>query len=390
MIEELPRLLSWENDASTRKAIYNVYVNRASSRLGHALRHIVEDDPVTGNMLLTELQALSDESFMRLITSPELFSQVSQGIPKDSKCLSDFLAFSIEAELIKVGKIGTSSGVWTAIGDRYYPKGPVDADFEEREGEISVWQVNNPFRAPSICDRIVVDYSSPFAKHSLDVKSRPSWSDIDRVRRVLGKLEEGFVMIENISDAAFDNVNRFVRVVALGTDSSVGNAFCSSSSKNQIGRMDLTNADIDKVDSANVADALLHESIHSLLYTVELDEPFILDREAVEDTRIKSPWTGAELPVHSFLHACLVWFGLWQFWSLALYDSRFSMDRAQRQFQGAEVGFTKGRLVERLNGLKPVIAPEICLTIQEVQEAVLAKKNPPRKPPETTRVGEVV
>ena len=85
--------------------------------------------------------------------------------------------------------------------------------------------------------------------------------------------------------------------------------------------------------------------IHSLLYTVELDEPFILDREAVENMRIKSPWTGAELPVHSFLHACLVWFGLWQFWSLALHNSRFSMDhRVQEQLQGAEVGFTRGIL----------------------------------------------
>jgi hypothetical protein len=60
-------------------------------------------------------------------------------------------------------------------------------------------------------------------------------------------------------------------------------------------------------------EALVHESIHQLLYRTEQAGGNFCDLAPTPTFR--SPWSGARLPLHSLVHACFVWYGLLTLWS---------------------------------------------------------------------------
>ena len=109
-------------------------------------------------------------------------------------------------------------------------------------------------------------------------------------------------------------------------------------------RTQLWNLHLAVDDICAIANALVHEAIHSFLYAIELKLPFIAG--APQMVRIKSPWSGNDPSMYSYIHACFVWFGLSHFWKRA--KARDLRPEAGRYLKAAQRGFRKTKLDEPL------------------------------------------
>jgi hypothetical protein len=135
------------------------------------------------------------------------------------------------------------------------------------------------------------------------------------------------------------------KVLVLRKDPLKQVRFGSYSTNQFIGRTVLFNPHLGGV--ADLANALVHEAIHDLLYMLEIQHPFVRSR-AIEKFQVVSPWTGTSLAIHAYLHACLVWFGLWEFWrQTTAFPQAVQLGHRDR----AVIGFQQGSL---LAGLEPV------------------------------------
>jgi HEXXH motif-containing protein len=122
------------------------------------------------------------------------------------------------------------------------------------------------------------------------------------------------------------------------------------------------------VDSLKLANALVHEAIHSLLYMVELMEPFyVFEDRAFE---VASPWTGNLLSLRSYVHACFVWFGLWNFWRAAIGSDALTGDEACGYVLRPSSGFKNGAFGETAAVLRRYVKPQLFEAIQVMQDTV--------------------
>ncbi|MFF0738830.1 HEXXH motif-containing putative peptide modification protein [Streptomyces sp. NPDC004111] len=118
-------------------------------------------------------------------------------------------------------------------------------------------------------------------------------------------------------DGAARFVDTFSEVVALREEHGPASVFHSSSFSGLVGLCRLTNAHLDSVTPGLLAESLVHESTHAMLYLYEeVREPF-LRRPDANDRSVTSPWTGATIRLQSFLHACAVWYAVHWYWERA-------------------------------------------------------------------------
>jgi hypothetical protein len=154
---------------------------------------------------------------------------------------------------------------------------------------------------------------------------------------VLGALSEG-------STPAYRFVRTFLRQVSARFEPGDPDRFNSSSFSQFIGLALLINPHLSKVDVPNLTEALVHESIHSMLFMIEeIERPFLLDRSSLL-IRVKSPWSGALLNLNAYLHACLVWYGLFWLWTRLFETEAFPPHRCLAFKERARAGFAYGPL----------------------------------------------
>jgi hypothetical protein len=114
----------------------------------------------------------------------------------------------------------------------------------------------------------------------------------------------------------------------------------SSSHRNIIGRVTIGNTHSSTHDIDDIADALVHESIHAFLYKLELIEPIFADIRIASKHSLVSPWSGRTLSLTSFVHACFVWFGLQKFWREGE-QAGHSTEKSRKLMNKALAGFNK-------------------------------------------------
>jgi hypothetical protein len=142
------------------------------------------------------------------------------------------------------------------------------------------------------------DTASPAARH--DEPARP------RLRAVLDDAARSMALRV---PAAFRLVDTQLQRVLLRRSDTPS---MSASHRGHVGTCLLTNLDQPAEALQMAIEALVHESIHQLLYRTETREGHFCD--LAETPTFRSPWTGARLPMHSLVHACFVWFGLLTLW----------------------------------------------------------------------------
>jgi hypothetical protein len=139
----------------------------------------------------------------------------------------------------------------------------------------------------------------------------------DDVKHILCKVAGAGNLIRSINEKAYAFSRQHTEVLAFRYESQYPADFSSGSFQTLPGFSLICNCHLPTVNEAELADAIIHEAIHSIIYQFEsFGEP--LRREGKRtDFQVVSPWTGAALGVESFAQACLVWFGLLHFWKSA-------------------------------------------------------------------------
>jgi hypothetical protein len=207
--------------------------------------------------------------------------------------------------------------------------------------------------------------------------SRPPLTDLDlhsdlEIACLATRMADAFDRIALVEGVVYDLLRKTLQVIVLRKDSTNLCSFASSSWPGCIGLMALTNAHRQDLADAWIVDALVHESIHTFLYSIECFEPFYSSETQALGGAIVSPWSGRTLKLHSYVHACFVWYGLWCFWRLATERHRFigpSVDFLRDRARG---GFMKGDVLARLGAEHEQITQPISEAIATLQRIVIA------------------
>jgi len=358
MIERMSEVLNWRLEDDTTDRVYNSYIELLAETLGKLSARIRKEDAMLGERLASHAAQSSDEALLRVLSAPETSYRLLS--PRAHK-LCDAAAFIeqvFEVEAALSGqRILFHNKTWSALGDlAIYPDGTI-------------------YRFPQIEAFMPLDFGSDHAR-AIDLtgegtiaqKPNPPFRnyEIELLVNWLHRTRDG---IKATSESVLDFVVRFTRVLVLQKDPIGSASFSSGSTRQHIGRSCLGNPQI--ADEADIANAIVHESIHSLLYMQEVQKAWVFDPDLFMPVpRVVSPWTGKALALRPFLQACFVWYGLLQFWSLALSANAFSIDRARTWILQCLVGFTKGSLLEHIDEHKKSISSDVMEAIQEMQLTV--------------------
>lgn len=192
-----------------------------------------------------------------------------------------------------------------------------------------------------------IDGVSPWATTRIPnvVERCDPYSD-DELRAVAARLQAAARALPGLCPHASRLVRAFAQVVVIRRDPEHPERFLSESTEGVLGRVVLLNPHLPQVSAPDLIEALVHESVHAFLSTVELFEPFIPDRLAADGLELRSPWTGNALDAQRLTHATLVWYSLGHLWRQAGLPARA---------QAADAGFHE--LDHLLPALEPVLSP---------------------------------
>jgi hypothetical protein len=354
--EALPDFLTWQAGTDLVRSACSLYLHWAYARL-RGWSNEADSDlfPVT--------IGLPKSSQQRLLIAPESFHLLaSMPGPEQTDRLRGF----IRAEQHLCGQATEyPSGLWTALGDHYFP--PTEPSALAECGE-SCWSTDQAFAAPTL-GHIVLDAYSPqaLADYPADVFGEASHHDAAEVEIVKTRIEESLDLIDSVSRTARLAVGASTQVISVARATPPPEGVGSVSIRTRIGRMGLTNLHRERATVCWISNAIVHESIHSLIYKLELGGNLYTDVGAAHQITAVSPWTGRTIRMHSFVHACFVWFGLWCFWNLAPAEyPEVAQFRAQ-----AMKGFVSGCPLSGLSmEASATIQPRVCAAIREIHYRV--------------------
>ncbi|MBA4143469.1 MAG: hypothetical protein H0X43_10820 [Nitrosospira sp.] len=252
------------------------------------------------------------------------------------------------AELACLSGVRAFPGVWTALGDYGWD------------------EAGRAIRAPTLRGTVIpVDFSSPF----LSVNScfdggftEAALNPRADCARVVQKLNSAVALLEQVSLAVRDFVLSTTMSIAVYIQPIP--EVSSASSSELPGRIDLVNPGHKIVATYNLAGLILHEAMHGVMYYLESTHgAFVADDE---HELLTSPWTGRKLSLHTFIHACFIWYGLFNFWKLS---SRTSSNASSLQ-ETAASGYAHADPASMVGTTET--PPEIVHAIEKMQRHVRA------------------
>ena len=329
-IDALPDLLRWDDREKVLTRVHAGYVELLADRLGAELAGIRARDDNRDRRLSALLDSLPDRAFIRFITAPETSCRLLWRRSYADSDVADFIYASLTAERLRLGDgldEPLAGPLWTALGD-----------FCHRPDGTS-------FSAPALPGLPVLDFESPYA-NDLDFSGRAARTLVQRDNLdareqslVLQKLAASAKGVERVSPMVHDFVRSFTKVLVLQRDPEAPAMFASGSSGQFIGRSVLSNPQLPGVDAVEVAEGLIHESIHALLYMQEQRRRWVDPALYGPELRTQSPWTGNSLPLRPYLQACFVWYGLLHFWAMAYGRDVFPAARVRQRIIQCVSGF---------------------------------------------------
>jgi hypothetical protein len=354
----LLELLRWsEVDQALADELTRIHFHALADRLGRTLAHLRSVDLKGFDDLNKRLQALPDAAFQRLLIAPRTCLYLSYSSAAELPA-----AFSYLREAVAVEE--HSLGGWSCLGDLYLPPSARYGD-PLSEGAFTGCR---PWRAPTLPGGAPIDYASPFARGSLpEVPGASVGFEDGELNNALARVQRAFIGVEHVPVAAA-YFRRFVRALMLRKDPTVP-SFRSASSRLTIGLVVFRNPQLEGITIEDVADCLIHEMIHNICDIIELREPFICDPSIARQVRVDSPWTGRSLDLNTYIQACYVWYGLWEFWLAAFDSGGFDERAAIEQFQCSSLGLQRG-MVEQLVPLARVLTSGLLEGLTRAQERV--------------------
>lgn len=285
------------------------FLRRAEARMADAIIMVGDNDPAGVDVYEQIIRDLPFHSIQRLMMAPELEYRVRDAradAATDSArtALGAFMASSMGAELAagSVHAREVDSEVWFANGEPAHT-----ARGSNRSSRAAS-------TATVLGQRIPVDFCSPYNRGDLPNRF-PSHANHESDERdhIIEKIARAFRIIEDSGTEIGTFVASFTTVVVPLRIATNGAWFGSFSSSWYPGRTVIVNAHAPEMSTYDLAAALIHEAIHSLVDVSELAGR-MLAAEASPQHNVRSPWTGNVISLQSLVDAYFVWYGLLHFW----------------------------------------------------------------------------
>lgn len=340
MIAGLPDFLSWQ-------AGLDPLVSATRSHVRWSYRRLADEGRSSNVDLLGRVRRLPAENQRRLLLSPIV--HYCLGYKGDRNAVAELINFVRVEE--RVAGCGTPASGWAAAADCYFG-GPDEA----------------PVTAAKKVGGMVIDTHCSHYDTSLPMGIGAgvphSQDELDFLQQRITDAVDCASSINPVAGATIRTCTQLVRVRRGDARPEMTSSF---SSRLMIGRVGLMNAHCpDRWTVADFTDALLHESIHSYVYKIELTSPLYVDPVSAQEKKGVSPWSGRELQIHSYVHACFVWYGLYSFWSSdGSTESRALAEAARKGF------LTGGGPVDLLSDeSRDAIQPDVQDAIREMTRRV--------------------
>jgi hypothetical protein len=363
MLNKIPTIFAWEESKNHLANLQVLARSVALRRLRSALDHIGRYDQELGRSMRSAFEELPVEGKLRFMLAPETFYRITRLRKKPVDAITSLCNFlNGEAALHGLGPI--DKGYVTAIGDFYYSEDP-----PQRSANTNGKGANAPANAvyaPRFAETIPIDFGSPNsanAQESDDKREYLPYSEEEKAV-VREKLDAAFNRIERVSEAAAYLIKQHVKVVIPLKAAEGG--YGSTSQPHFPGRVLLRGVDICPL--ASLATNLVHESIHQVMYILEWGGPFFIEDPDARAARVRSGWTGRDLPLHSFIHACFVWYGLSNFWTRPAASEVFQAADAEKQLSRSMAGFRNQNPADQLTPYAGMLRYDVVKTAATLRD----------------------
>lgn len=351
-IGALADLLSWQSEDRLIRLACATHIQWSFERL------VVLGEFANVN-LMARVRSLPTQHQQRLILAPIVHHILDR--PFEAESSARIAGFIELEEHLASGSSGGSG--WTALGDCYRPGDCIPTPAPRGE-----WRADQEYRASTAGHLILDTYCAHYDEMQMpagvtDVEPHA----IEEIAHIRQQVTEALERIMLVSRVAATLIRECSQVLRLEKTDSQPTLAISQSHRHIIGRVGFLNAHRQsRWTVQKFMNDLVHESIHALVYKMELVLPLYRDYQAASDLKGVSPWTGRELNLHSFVHACLVWYGLWSFW-----------EKAERSAEGdklgerAHNGFRSGNPLDQLNAAaRDNVHADVQALITELSERV--------------------
>ncbi|MGO8938196.1 MAG: aKG-HExxH-type peptide beta-hydroxylase [Mycobacterium sp.] len=371
-VDLMPDVLRWEEVSQAGlDAVFDAYVAFVSQALdvaflsqalGHTLGEYERQESALARNLAAKLQTVPAPDFLRVVLAPEFTHRLLWPHPDRLQRICEFLDKALHAEGVISGREEAADcDVWTALGDMKVLQ----------SGEI-LRGVNIPglppldLDSPNVTSAVRSEEFAPDQFRLLSNHVRPL---------VIDRMTIAWNEISATSKLVADFVAKFVQVIVLQNENT-STRHSSGSNGQYIGQVVITNPHSEYAGDIEIAEAIVHEAIHSLLFMALHTVPWGTDHNHTYATGVKivSPWTGTPLDVEQFLQACFVWYGLLHFWDLALRVKTFKgSDKARSRLAEALRGFVGSPLLDNLdNEDRKILRDDVSNAIETMQSRVKA------------------
>jgi hypothetical protein len=366
ILRQLPQIFAWEEPKGAFRALQLARQSITTRRLRSSFHHIALYDAELAQSMEETFDALPAAGRLRFMNAPETFWYINTLRSEPALSVMQ-LSNYLNAEAVKYGLGAPRPGYYTALGDLYYADGDaiVHADHEEGPDGLRV------FKAPYLADTLPLDFYSPNVQHAKDTSGPPEYVakakyedfTVEEISAIVAKVQDAFDRIEKTSVSAATLIREFIKVIIpLKWGSNDG----STSQPRFPGRVLLTGIELSS--PARIASSLVHEAMHQLLYILEWSGEFVIPALAPEEPPlVKSLWTNRGLSLHSFIHACFIWYGLARFFALPEATKVFEPRDLQHQLTRSISGFKGSNPIDELGSLAGRLRYDVVTTATSLQ-----------------------
>jgi hypothetical protein len=348
-MKNICNLFRWDNASEVPKKWSINYGNI----LHNAFMEVItkNDDDI---LLLDAYSMLAKDDKEAFLRSPQVASQVlKEKSRKNNEWNSGQISSFLLAALARNNVISELPfPVWTALGDQYLE--PQKPEHWNKAPDSFLGELD-----------VVLDVES-FTDFSCEATGNLVHLDKVEICSATSKLNSAVNLISRTSANALSFWAQCVDVVALRKTECKSSKLSSSSFFRNARLSLISNSHLECVDTELMADALIHEAIHSLLFMYEeIDMPFVNPTSELKDALIVSPWTGNSISLPSYVHACVVWYGLYWFWNTE--TSCGIPERRNYLKNRAKAGFFHKPFSTGLHSYTSILSPAILELLTEIE-----------------------
>ena len=327
-----------ENDIIWRFKQFSIYLDNAPKKYRKL-----------GKLLLT----LPIFNLKRIINSPEFINHLILAQNKDSAVLFKFIERSIQTELFVLGNINDSecfTNIGSANGDLYYNK------------KSDCIHVNE-----TVENDIILDFESPYAMRKLHASSFrgicfSKWESHKNKEFIINRIKKAYLLLGESCEFAQYFVKLNTQVIIPRKDNLFKDDFTSSSSRSFIGRNIFFNTHSQNATKVKIICALVHESIHSFLYRLELLRLLVNKNK----NKVISPWSKSVLRLNTYVHACFIYYAHWMLLNRIYFKKSNNIKEKRKYLEKIKCGFCSDLYSEQISYMKKYLTHNIWIQLKKI------------------------